>query len=409
MGGLVFVSFAQVLSLNEAITKTLQNHPDIKTFMLQQKSAKKNVKSTKSSYLPQINLNGQYNFTQTYTLTTQTTNGSEFSTKNDTFGSVGVSIKQKIYDFGKTDALIQAAKTDEDISKLSLKQDKALLAYKVKVLYETMVVQKKAIIYKEADLKLKEKDYEQAVFLKNEGLKTTADESKFKSAVYEAKANLNSAKIDYEKAKKTLELYMGEQIGDVELENVKFSLPQDIRNKILQHNYGLEIAKLNIQKNKFIHKSQKQNRYGSIDLVGNYSKVYALNDYDSKMIGLSVTIPLYMGGKLSADEQKAKIALQIASTKQASEILSLKDEINSAVLDIKNYNQIIISKQSELKYLRQNRAVIEGRYKVGMATYIEVLDAQNSVLNAKLSLLEVEFQKNTTIAKLKYLEGKINE
>jgi outer membrane protein TolC len=51
--------------------------------------------------------------------------------------------------------------------------------------------------------------------------------------------------------------------------------------------------------------------------------------------------------------------------------------------------------------------VLDGRYKEGLSTYIEVLDASSLVLDAKLGLLEAYYEKTLSIDRIDYLKGKI--
>jgi len=401
--------FAQTLTLQECIDKTIKNHPDIKTFMLKIEQSKKSYKSANADNLPQINLRGGYNITQTYPITLNNT----FKTVDDDGWSLGVNLKQKLWDFSKTKYKTEAFKKDEDISKLSLEETKALLALKVKSLYELMVVQQEAIKVRQKDLEAKQSLYEQAKALVKQGLKTKADASRFLSAVYMAKNNLFIAKSLFEKAKRSLSLYMGEDIQDditLQSETIKkeFDADKYSQDSILKENYGLKIDKLNIEKNSLLHKSSKAAKYGSIDAIASYDRIGVLqDDYDSKTVGLTLNIPLYNGGKLSAEEQKAHIALQLAKEKEASKKIALKDEINGLILDIRKYDNTIKAKNKELISANETRMVIEGRYKVGLATYTEVLDAVSTVLDAKLGVLEAYYLKSLAIDRLKYLKGKI--
>ncbi len=402
------IIFAKTLTEKECIDKTIKNHPDIKSYMLQIEKSKKSLKSAKSGNLPQINLQANYNLTQTYPVTA----GNIFKTVDDDGWSAGVALKQKLWDFSKTKYMIEAYKKDEDISKLSLKEVKALLSYKVRSLYELMVVQKEAIKVRKQDLKTKKELYKQAQALYKQGLKTKADTSRFLTAIYVSKNSLENAKSLYEKAKNSLSLYMGESIDDdssLEQDVLKKELKsQDNIENIIKNNYKLKIDTLNIEKNSLLHKSSKASKYGSLDLVASYNKIGSLSDdYDSKLLGITLNIPLYNGGRLSAEEQKAKIALEITKQKKISEILSLKDEIQGLIEDIKKYDTTIKAKKEELISSNQTKMVIEGRYKSGLATYTEVLDGETSVLNAKLGILEAYYSKSMAINRLRYLEGKI--
>ena len=399
---------ADRLTLQESIEKTLHNHPDLKAFALQVKQSHTGYKSARSDYLPQVNLSAVYNPTQTYALPV---NG-KFQTVNDTYWSAGVSLKQKIWDFSKTRFAIDASKKEEDIAKLSLEDLKALIASKVKSLYELMVVQSEAIKVREADLHVKEAYYAQAKALFEQGLKTEADTSRFLSAVYAAKDNLSIAKASYEKARNSLSLYMGETIpNDVDLQNSvikkEFNFHKNTQKEILNANNTLKIYEQNIEKNMLLHKSSKASHYGSLDLLASYNRVGSLNLYDTQLVGVALNIPLYAGGKLDAQAQNAQIAMQIATEQKASKILALKEEIGNLILDIKRYNATIAAKKAQLVSAKKTKRVLDGRYKEGLATYIEVLDANSLVLVAKLGLLEAYYAKTLSIDRIDYLRGKI--
>ncbi len=402
------VVYANTLTIKESIEKTFLNHPDIKTFMLKIKQSQKNYKSANADNFPQINLQAGYNITQTYPVTIN----NHFKTIDDNGWNIGVSLKQKIWDFEKTKYRVRAFKIDEDISKLSLKEAKALLAYKVKSLYLLMVVQKNAIKVRKKDLESKRTLYLQAKALVKQGLKTKADESRFLSALYQAKDNLSIAKTSYIKAKDSLSLYMGEKIAN----NVKLQIniikqtgeyDPNIKKEILSNNYQIKISKQNIEKNRLLHKSSKASKYGSIDLTASYNRLGTINDYNSKLIGITLNIPIFSGGKLNAQEQKARIDFELAKEQKASKILELKDETDGLLSDINRYKKTIKAKKAQLFSANETKNVIEGRYKVGLATYVEVLDAVSVILNAKLGVLEAYYAKSMAIARLKYLKGEI--
>ena len=398
---------AKTLTLQDSIDKTLTNHPDIKSFALKVKQSKSSYKSAYSAYLPQVNLQANYNFTQTFVFNV---NG-DFKTTDDDGWNVGVNLKQKIWDFSQTSSKVEASKIDKDISKLSLKEIKALLVYKVKSLYETMVVQQKAVDVRKKDLEVKKAYYKQAQALLKEGLKTKADESRFLTSVYEAEENLEIAKIAYDKARNSLSLYMGEKIEDgVDLQldsfNAKF-LDVNVEKDILEKNYQLLMASKTIQKNILLHKASKASHYGSIDAVASYTHIDTLSDYDTKLVGVTLSIPIYSGGKLNAEVQKAKISSQIAKEQYSSTELELKEEIESLLLDIKKYNKSIEAKKAQLISAQETKDVLDGRYKEGVSTYVEVLDATSVVLNAELGLLQAQYSKSMAIHKIEYLKGKI--
>ena len=399
---------AETLTLQEAIDTTLQNYPDVKSLQMKMKISKLSRRSATADYLPQVNVNGQYNATQTYVFPVNGT----FHTQDDTGWNAGVNLKQKVWDFSKTTSKIAASKKDEEISKLSLMDFKALLAYKVKSFYKLMVVQREAINVRKKDLEAKKAYYAQAEALVKQGLKTTADASRFLSAVYSAEDNLAVAKASFDKARNSLSLYMNKNIDEnVTLESdllqKSFGSESDVEKEILTSNYALKIENKNIEKNLLLHKSAKAEHYGSIDAVASYNHFDTLNVYDATTAGVVVNIPLYSGGRVSAEAQKAEISAQISKEQKRSRELALKEEVQNLLLDIKRYNKTIAAKKAQLDSAQETKKVLDGRYKEGLSTYIEVLDATSQVLGAKLSLLEAYYLRALSIDRIQYLKGKI--
>jgi outer membrane protein TolC len=401
---------AQLLTLRECLDESLKNYPDVKTFELKLKESKLSYKSAFSDYLPQINLNGQYSFTQTYTLPS---NG-VFHTVDDNGWNIGVNLKQKLWDFSKTSSKVDAQKIQKEISQLSLENFKALLAYRVKLFYAAMVVNKEAIKVREKDLETKEAYYNQANALVNQGLKTRADASRFLSALSIAKENLSRAKTNYNKAKNTLSLYMNRDISqDVELEQEfvkqEFTPSSEKEKEILLHNKTLQIETKNVEKNLLLHKSAKAAGYGSLDFIASYTHIDTLNSYNSKLAAITLNVPLYSGGRVSAEAQKAKIAADIAQKQKYSREIALKEEIENLFYDIRQYDKTIAAKKAQILAAEDTKNVLDARYKEGLATYIEVLDATSLLLGAKLGLLEAYYSRVAAIYRIDYLKGKYDE
>jgi outer membrane protein TolC len=399
---------SETLTLQKSINKVLKNYPDIKTFKLKIKQSEASYNSTFSAYLPQVDLQAQYNVTQTYVFPV---NGS-FHTVDDSGWNAGVNLKQKVWDFSKTSSKVNASRVDKDISKLSLKELQSLLVFKVKSLYELMVVQSEAIDVRKKDLEAKEAYYAQSLALVKQGLKTNADANRFLSSVYVAKDNLSIAQTSYEKAKESLSLYMNEKIpDDILLEDKflqrEFDAKQDTQKEVLDTNYNLQIDAKNIEKNLLLHKSAKASHYGSIDIVASYNHIDTLNAYDSKLAGITLSIPLYSGGRVSAEAQKAEIGAQISKEQKRSRELALKEELSNLLLDIQRYNKTVAAKKAQLSAAMSTKDVLDGRYKEGLSTYIEVLDATSLVLNAQLGLLEAYYSRALSIDRIDYLKGKI--
>ena len=408
---LMFLSLqAQLLTQEEAIAKAMAYHPDIKRFIYQVTSTKESVKATRSDYLPQVGFNAEYDPTRTYVLPQ---NG-QFNTIQSDGWQAGVVVNQKIWDFGKTGSAIDSSKVDTKIAELSLSDAKALLAYNVKQQYALMVVQHKAVIVRKKDMEAKDMLYKQSEAMYKQGMRTRADATRFLSSFYVAVDNLSIAEAAYEKARIALSLYMGEAV------DVNVTLQEDILSpsetniydsdllysEIEETNPQLKSAQESIHKSDLVYKSVHSAHYGSIDAVASYTYQDTLNSYDATLVGITLTVPLYVGGRISAQSQQAKLAQASAKAAYESRALALEQEVQGLFIDLKRYEKTIEAKRSQLEASKQTQTLLNARYKEGLSTYIEVLDATALYLNAELGLLEAYYSRSVILNRIDYLEGK---
>ncbi len=397
-------AFAQELSLDDAIQKAMLTHPDIRQFALGVKRSEASIDVARADYLPQVNLNAEYDPIKTYIFPA---NG-VFNTKNDDGYQIGASVHQKIWDFSKTTANIDAQKESVNISILTLADAKALLAYKVKLQYELMLVQRKAMLVRQKDLEAKEALYKQANAFVQNGLKTSADATRFLSSFYIAKDNLAISQASFDKAKNMLSIYIHQEIAsDVVLEDRLLSMPNvESEKEILESSPALRALRVGVQKSSLEYESVAATHYGSIDAVASYSYQNTLNKYDASLVGVTLNVPLYTGGRTSAYVEQATLNKEIAQANYNSKLLVLKEEVSSLLIDIKRYENTIKAKEAQLEAASSTSSLLEARYKEGLATYIEVLDAAALRLDAELGLLSAKYERSSAIHRLEYLQGK---
>jgi outer membrane protein TolC len=396
----------QNLSLEECVTKALSTHPDVKKAALQLQYSQQGLDVARADYLPQVTLNGEYDPTKTYAIPQ---NGL-FTTKENDGWSVGATLNQKIWDFSKTLYAIKAQGIQEEISALNLKEAQAFLAYQVKLQYELMVVQREAIRVRENDLKAKEALYAQAQEFVKYGMKTTADSTRFLSSVYVAKDNLNRARADFDKARTVLSHIINEPIeSDVILSNTltQNTSQTQAQESILEYSPSLRALQKQVTKNELTYQSINASHYGSLDAIASYARQNSLSLYDTTLVGITLKIPLYSGGRISALVEQAQITKQISKEELNSKTLTLKTEFENTLVDLQRSQFTIETKVSQFKAAVQTQALIEGRYQEGLATYLEVLDAAALTLEAELGLLQGEFERSGAYHKLNYLQGKI--
>lgn len=398
---------AAELTLDVCIDKALKNHPDIKKLSLNVVKSKSFVDIAKADYLPQINLSAEYNPINTFVMP----QNSQFNTIEDESWKVSAQLNQKIYDFEKTTSTIKAYEKEQNRADFTLEEAKALLVYKVKNYYNLALLQTKALKARQKDIQTKEELYKQALALVREGLKTEADASSILSALYIAQDALAITQADLNKALSTLSLYMGEKIDEeTTLKESTLSKEQNenlLAQDILAKNFSLKSSQEEIQRDTLLYEATKAANYGSIDAVASYTHQDTLNEYDTSLVGVMLNIPIYSGGRISAQSQQAKISKEMAKESYNAQKLLLEEEVSDLLIDLERYRHTLKAKESLIASAIATKKVVEGRYKEGLSTYIEVLDAASVHLYAELGLLEAKFAINNTINRLEYLQGEL--
>ncbi|MFT7823564.1 MAG: TolC family protein [Sulfurimonas sp.] len=406
---LTFSLEAQTLNMQTCVQEALANHPDIKIFMLKVAQSEKSYEIARSEYLPQATLLGEYDPQHTYVLQ----QSGQFGTIDDESWSISALLKQKIWDFSKTSSLIEASRIDQHIAKLSLDDAKALMAYKIKSLYALMALQYKAIKVRRQDMQTKKALYKQTLGFQKQGLRTKADVARFHAAYSLAKEELETAQASFNKSRNTMSLYTGMPLQN----NVKPDIRTiasnaiDLKNRYalkqqaLKENFQIKIASKQIDKTQKLYQAAKASHFGSIDATVSHTQADGLNQYDTSTIGITLSIPLYSGGRLSAEEQRMKIEANAAQEQLASRAIVLREELENLFLDLESYRESIKAKKAQLLSAQEAQKAASARYKAGLATYIEVLDGTALLLQAKLGLLEIGYKQRIALNRIDYLTG----
>jgi Cu(I)/Ag(I) efflux system outer membrane protein len=103
----------------------------------------------------------------------------------------------------------------------------------------------------------------------------------------------------------------------------------------------------------------------------------------------SISLPIFSGGRLSADLELAEIRREAAVAQYEKTIQTAFREVADALLSQASFAGQLAAQE---RYLASQRLVLDlaaHRYASGAASYLEVLDAQRSVLRAEQDLLDI--------------------
>jgi len=394
------------LKLEEALRQA-QSHPDLKAALLKVSQSQQATRAERSAWFPQLSVFAEYDPQRTYTLP----GPQGLSTEDDTGWSAGVSLRQRLYDFSRTRYRVDASRIRREIADLSARDTRALVRYQVRNAYAQILVQQAAIRAREKDLEAKKAMYRQAQALVRQGLKTRADALRFQAAVELARSDLAMARSALERAIASLEQLTGRSIPpgtrfeESFLRRGRFPLGRAAEKRLLHRNLGVRVARKTRQSSRALYEASRRERLGTVELVGDLSRIDALSTYDSKTLGVRYSAPIFQGGRLGAQSEQARLQELIDARQIDSRRRKLLEEYRGLAADWKALGESIAAQKARIRSSRAARELVEARYREGLATYIDVLDAQAALLDARLGLLNARFQRRNTLNRLEYLYG----
>ena len=138
------------------------------------------------------------------------------------------------------------------------------------------------------------------------------------------------------------------------------------------------------------------NRLPLVTLTGQYG--YVSDDLsrlfesqnNTNQLFLGITVPLFTGGRLQGEVNVAQAQVEQAEARYQQVVLLALQDVEDALVGIRTTREQEIAQSAQVQTLTTSLTLVEHRYENGLASYLEVLDAQRSLFNAELSLAQVQ-------------------
>ncbi|MDP3301917.1 MAG: TolC family protein [Sulfuricurvum sp.] len=409
---LIYTLHAQPLKLERAVEMALQSNPQTQAAQLRVQSSQADTKAAKSALHPRIDLNGEYYPTKTIVMPTNGT----FSTRQTDAFHTDISASYSLWDFGRNDNIIEATRYAQEGSVTDKVSVQNSLIEQVWLQYTNIAYLEQLIDTARKSSEFYKAQYVQAVQMREVGLKTQADESRFKASWLEADDHHSAAQAQKAKVLMALELLISSDVP-VTIDQADFDRRSNaltmvvenapaLRQELSQNNPQLQKLRMSINRDKALSHAISKQSYGSVNLVAAYGYDNSLSSYDTSQIGIRGSIPLYDGEKLDTETQKSRIALSLAQKEYENTERALWQELYDAMIDLNRFDETITAKEGVMSATQKALSLMRGRYAQGLATYIDVLESQNVLENARIAHADAKLQKIRSWVKIQRLLNK---
>lgn len=400
----------KILTLEDCIRIAVERHPDIRSKIAEAKAGKLRVKQSFSRFLPSLD------FSSGYSKSGFDRNSDFTSTDSRDNYTVGFSLSQNIFDFGRSLSNWRMSKDEAEALSYVLNTTGQETVYKViEAFYGHLKALKLEKVNQEA-FALAEFYLKQIRGFYEAGTRPKID-------VVRAEVDISNAKVALIKAKNGVRLSMvglnnGMGIG---IDGPEFYQIKDAP-ELIKPDYNIddlfllacrnrpELFELNArlmageQKIKFFKSEYLPRISGrmSYDWKGDSSPL----DREWK-VGLSLNVPLFSGLDTSYKLKEAVENLKSVKSRIDSLKLRIKKDVEQGILNLKEAQERVIATKSAVKQAKENLRLAEGRYKVGLATIIDLTDARVLFLEANTDLITASYDCKIGEATIKKAVGTI--
>jgi len=103
-----------------------------------------------------------------------------------------------------------------------------------------------------------------------------------------------------------------------------------------------------------------------------------------------ISIPLFTGGRVTNERAAALARSEQATIRFQKTVLTAQREVSDALVGVRTSRDQVLAQEVQARALRRAQELAEKRYDAGIASYLEVLDAQRGLFNAELALSAAE-------------------
>lgn len=397
-------------TLTHALITACQSNPSLEAERAKLRSTDEEVAEALSHWRPTVEASG--NIGKTYQFVPAE---SQFGTAHfsDTTRGYGVQVTQPIFRGFKTLAETEAAEKDVDAGRARLNQAEQNLLLQTATAFLDTVRDETLLANDKENEEVLQKKLEETSARSKAGDLTETDVRQAESRLARARSSRYQVESTLSDDQSVYQRLVGYEPGPLETPNLNLTEPKDLEEVIhlsetrnpdvLTSQFEMESAKAQIHLN-------EGSLLPELDIVGNTGQNWGQNTtlpgrIDSSQILAQLKFPLYNGG---SDYAKIRAIRETATQHR----MELEDARHHARELANKAWKTLLSAEEQIKAdkieIESSGRALEGvrvESKAGTRTTLDVLNAEQELLDAKTDLARSEHDKNLAVLQIKFAMG----
>jgi len=413
---------SEVITLDEAIEKAFSQNPQLMAGNYIVEASKERDKRSYAGYMPSLSFTTSY-ARQTGNPTSKPgvpiTAGSSPDNTSYNYYSLGITLNQTIYDFGRTtgatevsEAQLKSDIQDINVLKLSVWELVALR-------YSLVLTNQELLAVSKRNVESSQKHLEQSKALFENGLRPKLDMLRLEVELKNAEAVYISAASALKISKNDLLAALGikdffdftAEKFDVSCSKPAFSGISSYSTDALDARPEMTAIKEKIKLSSMTLKTIKSDYFPILGFTATFSDAGTeISDLAWNWgIGIGISWPIFTGFSTYRSMKEAQNKLSALKFSQTTVEIQIKSEIMQAFENIEAADARIAAYEAAVKSSKEANNAAESRYESGSGTVIELLDASTALANSEANLVKAEFERALAYVRWQKALGKIPE
>jgi len=404
------VSSGSSMSLKDAVSEALGNNLSLLIENNNLDIAKEDLYQSRANFLPSVALSGTISESETSDIKLQT--GAQTSDISLNGSSKSIILSQSIFSGFARVYDLAASKSNYDLQKINLLKNKQDITLQtIEAYYNLLFLQKTYEAYVENYSNVNQR-FEATKKEFEVGVASKTDVAQAESFMNSAKINMLNSKVNYDNAVNLFDDLIGSKSNNLSFSEIPFNLPSsftEFKERVSTNNLAIQMARVNVDIKKAQVGYARSAYYPKVDLTATKTEfdesTTTIDSGTNEEVSATITWPIFNSGKSLSNVRKAK------EVQNSFLIILQKTQIDTHTLAKKVWDQSEISKDqivaAESSY-KASKTAYEGtviEQKVGERTVLDVLNAQQSLLNSEIELMNQRRSKEIIKSQVFYLMG----
>jgi outer membrane protein len=409
---LMMQSLAPALSLNESLIQSINNNLTLQIENSNLDIAEEDLFQSKANFLPTIALSGNISESETSDIKLQT--GSVSADTELQSSSKSIILSQSIFNgFSKVYDL-KSSKLNYELQQLNLKKSKQdVMLETIEAYFDTLIADKTYQSYQDNYNSVNER----YIATKKEfevGLASKTDVAQAESFMNSAKINMLNSKINFNKSINSFSDLIGTKAENMDFSKISVTLPrnfEEYKDLVQQNNLAIKMASISLGVRSAQVGFARSSLYPQVGLTASKTEFdessSIVDSGTNDEIKATVTWPIFNSGKSLSTIRQAK------EFQNSSQIMLQKTKIDTLTLASTIWEQSEIVRETikaaELS-LKASKTAYEGtkiEQEVGERSILDVLNSQQSLLNAEIQFFNQQKNQEVIKAQVLYMIGSL--